>query len=154
MSNLPAGYQLHITTWENDADHYMTKVMSGLTKEDVQFYVEMAKAFKSRNNRPAGMGNGIVAANKLVPFIDKLLAKHTGLSQKVRDYWSTEGEPGDFDMALEDVKYDLYMEILAENVLGEPVNEYYEYGFCRVFAEFKVYFVPAEVVIEDVTSQF
>jgi hypothetical protein len=141
MSNLPAGYQLHITTWENDADHYMTKVMSGLTKEDVQFYVEMAKAFKSRNNRPAGMGNGIVAANKLVPFIDKLLAKHTGLSQKVRDYWSTEGEPGDFDMALEDVKYDLYM-------------EYYEYGFCRVFAEFKVYFVPAEVVIEDVTSQF
>lgn len=153
MSNLPSGYQLHITTWENDADNYQIKIMSGLTKEDVDFYLDMARKFKSRNQDKSCWGNQEVAADDLVPFIDGLLAKHTGLSEKVRAYWSIEDELGDYDMAEDDVKYEMYLDILSENVLGQP-GEYYDLGFCRVFAEFKVLFIPAEVVIEDVSSQF
>jgi hypothetical protein len=154
MSNLPAGYQLHITTWENDADNYHTQVMSGLSKEDVAFYVELAKGFRSKNSRPkGGLGNQQVDADTLVEYIDGMLAKHPNISEKVRNYWSTEDELADFDMALDDVKYDLYYEILCENVLGNP-DDYYDHGFCRVFDEFKVLFVPEEVIIEDVTHQF
>jgi hypothetical protein len=46
MDNIPSGYQLHITSWENDADNYKTKILSGLTKEDVQFYLHFLNHFE------------------------------------------------------------------------------------------------------------
>ena len=49
MDIIPSGYQLHITSWENDADNYKTKILSGLTKEDVQFYLHFLNHFESHN---------------------------------------------------------------------------------------------------------
>jgi hypothetical protein len=43
--NVPSGYQLHITSWENDGDNYKTQIISGLTKEDVQFYLHFLNHF-------------------------------------------------------------------------------------------------------------
>lgn len=50
--NIPSGYQLHITSWENDGDNYKTKIISGLTKEDVQFYLHFLNHFG--NDGPYG----------------------------------------------------------------------------------------------------
>ena len=47
MSTIPSGYQLHITSWEKDADNYKTEILSGLTKEDVQFYIHFLSYFGS-----------------------------------------------------------------------------------------------------------
>lgn len=54
MDNIPSGYQIHITSWENDADNYKTKIVSGLTKEDVQFYLHFLNHFEM--NKPYGNG--------------------------------------------------------------------------------------------------
>jgi hypothetical protein len=45
MATIPAGYQLSITSWENDGDNYKTKILYGLTREDVQFYLHFLKPF-------------------------------------------------------------------------------------------------------------
>ena len=46
---IKAGYQLHVTTWECDADAYGTKIISGLTEEDTKFYIAWVKQFVSRH---------------------------------------------------------------------------------------------------------
>lgn len=50
MDIIPSGYQLHIASWENDADHRKTKILSGLTKEDVQFYLHFLDHFKCHHS--------------------------------------------------------------------------------------------------------
>lgn len=47
MDTILPGYQLHIISWENDADNFNTTIYSGLTKEDVQFYIYFLGHFKS-----------------------------------------------------------------------------------------------------------
>lgn len=47
MTDIPAGYQLSITSWENDADNYNTITISGLTFEDVKFYLHFLSFFRS-----------------------------------------------------------------------------------------------------------
>lgn len=53
--SIPAGYQIQITSWENDADNYNTKILSGLTKEDAKFYIEFAKLFKTPYHDEGGL---------------------------------------------------------------------------------------------------
>jgi hypothetical protein len=52
MDIIPSGYQLHITSWENDADNYKTEILSGMTKEDVQFYIHFLSHFEG--HKPYG----------------------------------------------------------------------------------------------------
>lgn len=40
------GYQLRVTSWENDADNYNTVSLDGLSKEDVEFYINFIKVFR------------------------------------------------------------------------------------------------------------
>ena len=54
MDIIPPGYQLHITSWENDADNYKTEILSGLTKEDVRFYIHFLSHFEM--DKPYGNG--------------------------------------------------------------------------------------------------
>lgn len=54
------GYNIHITSWENDGDFYNTKVKVIQTQEEAKFYLEWLNIFGSRHNwkdRPAGLGN-------------------------------------------------------------------------------------------------
>lgn len=48
MSNIPAGYQLHVESWENDGDNYKTQIMNGLTLADVNFLLDVGKPFTRR----------------------------------------------------------------------------------------------------------
>jgi hypothetical protein len=151
----PSGYELQVTTWENDGDNVQTKLMGGLEKEDIYFYIELVGHFKS-NSSPncLGLGNAEVDRDVLVPLIDGLLAKHTNISPKVKAFWTLDQEDeeaGTLEDSLLDYKFDLYIDNLSYTILGQSS---YEYNFCRVLDHFKVKFVPAEVTITDVTAQF
>lgn len=50
MDIIHPGYQLYITSWENDADNFRTEILSGLTKEDVRFYLHFLNHFKREFN--------------------------------------------------------------------------------------------------------
>ena len=56
MENIKAGYMVCVTTWENDADNYKTKVLSGLTKPQAIAVKKFCKFFTSdeRNNYTFG----------------------------------------------------------------------------------------------------
>lgn len=137
----PVGFQLHLTTWENDGDFYSDQVISGLTEADVSFYVDVAMLFTSKNNRKNGdgMGNTENDPSYLLEVIQEKLEKHPNISEKTKKIWSTADE-------------ETIHELLVEHILGET-TDYEDYdNFCRVFESFKVLEIREPVI--DVTKQF
>lgn len=148
--NIKKGYQLHITTWENDGDNYKTKVIDGLNKEDTQFYIQLAHLFKSRNNNSFKcFGNGGITEcgdkyhnsrmEDVVQAIHKVVADNPNSSKEITDHYISE----DFD--------EVY-EYLVEELLSYTESYYDEQYFCRVFESFKVYYFPEDV--NEVTEEF
>ena len=148
--NIEKGYQLHITTWENDGDVYKTKVINGLAKEDVKFYIELASLFTSRNNSSSkGFGNGGVTEfgdkyhnsgmEDVVEVIRKVVLNNPNAKEDITSPYLSE----DFD--------EIY-EHLIEEVLDYTEQYEDETYFCRVFSGFKVYYFPEEVT--EVTEEF
>ena len=89
-NEIPAGYQLHIKTWENDADHYLTQVISGLTEEDVKFHLFIVSHFYSRNgfSFKRGLGNGSIPEGTLIELIQSAVTKFPNISDSTRDMWN------------------------------------------------------------------
>jgi hypothetical protein len=50
MRKIPVGYHLIVTSWENDADNYNTKVVEGLSLEATKLLVDVIQLFYSKNN--------------------------------------------------------------------------------------------------------
>jgi hypothetical protein len=146
---IPAGYQIHFTTWENDGDAYKTQIWSGIEqREDVVFLLALARLFKSQNDRNAGMGNGSVAAEVLVSAIDNLMLLHPDISRDMRQLFNDEREDD------EDILADRWYDLICDRILSTPEEECYysEPLFCRVFSSVNVYYFPQPV--EEVTDQF
>lgn len=144
------GYQLHITAWENDGDNYKTKVISGLSKEDTKFYIQLASLFTSRNSgNPKGFGNGGITEcgdkyhnscmEDVVEAISRVVADNPNASKEITNPYISE----DFD--------EVY-EYLVEDLLGYTEQYCDEEYFCRVFESFKVYYFPEDV--NEVTEEF
>lgn len=58
--NIPKGYAVAVTTWENDGDNYKTKTVYGLDEKEVLFTLELVGIFKSDNSHDmedVGIGN-------------------------------------------------------------------------------------------------
>lgn len=137
-------FTLRVTSWENDADHYETNRLTGLTRDDADFYYEVASLFsRSVNSRPnPGMGNDEhsiqVLLGAIAPIVNKYIDR---LSPEQKEMWEQYGgdvESEDFNW--DDVDEDYLLEIL-HSFLGFPVD--YGYEFCRV-AEI--------IVIEQITE--
>lgn len=140
MANIKPGYQLHITTWENDGDNYNTIITSGLSKEDVVFLVDLANCFGRNSN----IGNEWVRDEDLREVLEKVLTKHPSISSDMSEEWRE---------AMEDFEEDSYYarDLLREHVLSTP-GEGYGGDFCRIVENIKVYYFPNEVV--DITHEF
>lgn len=139
MTTIPVGYQLHITTWENDADHYKTEILSGLTKPDVCFYLDLARQFRSVHSEPAGLGNSSVSGEILIKVIRDTLTRHPDISPIEQELWN--------DVESEYAE-DQYHELLTDRILGYQSyqGDYGDDGyFCRVFASYQVYYYAQEV---------
>lgn len=141
----PIGFQLHIITSENDSDNYKTKVISGLTEADVNFYLSFAKLFSSKNNRPnPGIGNEYQSMKMLTDMLVEHVHSHSSISQSIKD-------------EIDEVKDDEYdtAHFITDKILGSAVDYCYsEEGeiFCRVFESFKILEIREPVV--DVTTKF
>lgn len=135
---IPTGYQLHVTTWENDADDYKTQIISGLSFIEVLFYVEFASKFASVNAEVPGLGNEEHYEATLKEVLDEVAKKYVlGIELEKR---------------LESPNFNVREFVVS--ILGTPVG--YDYDFCRVFESYKVlYFdIPVSIRAEDVTSAF
>lgn len=148
---IPNGYQLHVTSWENDGDFYETTIRSGIkSEEDVRFLLALVQAFTSVNERTPGLGNEYIDDDSLINLITSLLQEHPGITASLRSSFTAwqEGSP-----LLDGEIADRYYEIVC-GLLGEPKEADYcdEGRFCRVFDSSEVYYLPDD--IEDVTNQF
>ena len=153
--NIPSGFQLQITTWENDGDCYKTQVFSGLTEADVKFYLSIARKFKSRNTglhcerRPAeNYGNGSITADEMIKMFNKAVEDNPDISENIKHMVENcKDEYQDDD----EYRGEGYYQVLIE-LLG--YTEEYGAGpfFCRVFDKATVYYFPEEIL--DITKEF
>lgn len=139
--SIPAGYQLHITSWTNDADNYNTTIHDGLSEEDVKFLLDVVKPFKSKNNG-GQFGNNDSCTNQINEHILECLKQYP--TTQFQEY--LEGFEQDSDPEEEDEEIDGLSD-LAYHLVGRD-----EYCGWRVFSSAKVFFYPEEV--KEVTKQF
>jgi hypothetical protein len=148
---IPAGYRLSITSWENDADAYHTEIIEGLTRERVEYLLELCKLFYSgSNNNDATFGNmyeysnGINALRrKAEDAIRVVMEKH----KPVLDEFELEQLAAEYDP--ED-KY-------SGPEFGEIISDLLHYSenyVYRVYDTAKVEYIPHEIRMDDVTGQF
>jgi hypothetical protein len=137
MDIIPSGYQLHITSWENDADNYKTEILSGLTKEDVQFYLHFLNHFESHNP----YGNECIQDH---PDAEKIAI--TNAYEKCRPTSS---------QLLEDVENSIEHWKTSDDSCDwvyESLGVFGEGYFYRVFDSCKVYLI--QTPIPNVTGEF
>lgn len=158
-------YQVHITTWENDADDYSTQIITCSKEEDVRFFLDLASHFTSCHSCiPAGIGKGLgnegIGDQDLLNVISNTLKRHPDVSSEIMTAWtfeqtiSEEEDEEGYEAELEQLACNAY-DLLTTVVLHRPFSEYYAYdenNFCRVFERAKVFSLP-ELPVE-VSSKF
>lgn len=150
--DIPAGYQLHAHSWENDGDSRKTEVLSGLSMYDVLFLIEIISHFQSKNshaNTGRKLGNSEVRGMVLVELLNEALEHHPNISQQTRERFTIDQIGDDFDE--EDAGCTAY-EAITQNLLGHAEYEGYDGLFCRVCDDFDVFYV--ETPIREVTDKF
>lgn len=143
-SNIPSGYQLHVTTWENDGDGSATKIWSGLTREDCEFLVTLVKKFESSSLHRGGLGNDGTTTEQLLGAFFDALNQHQGISDDMKQLFDEVITAQEDD----DVAAEILHDILCDRLLGYPMDEFYATNytnFCRVFDDFEVFYFPEEV---------
>lgn len=143
MSNIPAGYQIQIVTWENDADNYMTNVISGLTQAQAKMHYELAMFFVSgTNNKGKGLDGRGNYGNADVSYEGGGHGTPEGdrFSRNQFDETAFTAEFLEFckDTGLNTEKFhgDLYETVVGTWCEGE---------YLRVVESIKVYYFPKEV---------
>lgn len=148
---IPAGYRITVESWENDADNYKTEIMEGLQKASIEFLVDFAKLFYSKNNwnGPKGHGNMYEPrAKELNDFQEaymKVVSKHITKDAEpslLQYFWDEDNN------LLYDDQHDGIMELAYE--LGLSGGDF----FTRVLDSIKVEYIPTEIVLQDVTEEF
>ena len=152
---IPAGYRLSVTSWENDADNHQTAVLEGLSKERVEYLLELCKLFYSGSNN-----GGTTFGNMYEGSADERAGACIAIAQVMEQHRDALTED-EFEMLSEvvldeeDVEYD--EDTIANFGLDEIVGELLSYSECytyRVYSNAKVEYIPHEIRMDDVTGQF
>jgi hypothetical protein len=148
---MPKGlYEMRVTTWENDADDYMTKVIDNLTEADVVFYRDLCRKFYSRNKRPVpGYGNQEHSDQFYGELMDEMFAAHPNISAETKHFWL---QHDDIEMSVSD-RGNGYADTLIHTVLGWSEMGWGDGTFARVFDKFEVFTIVDNKRVE-VTGQF
>jgi len=136
MSAIKAGYQVQISSWENDMDACRTVSIDGLSEDTAKFFCEFAKLFEKSHHQPGGIaGNayqdGDVKWPELTAAVKALTEKYPNALAEI---W--EGDSIDFDD--EDAVHDALIELSYE-VFGSS-----EFVF-RKCSGVEVFFYPEEM---------
>jgi len=146
-TNIKKGYQLHVKSWENDADHRKTHIINGLSKEDVSFLIDLFSYFKRDK-----FGNSSTAKGDVLKAYLTVKEKHPKVSREFKESWFLDEEEDEIEdnesYGKEDYTEDFVVDMLYENGIGKS----YEGRYWRVFDGYEVFFFPEE--IHNVTSKF
>lgn len=129
MTNIPAGYTLTITSWENDADNRADKTLHGLSEADVRFYLNLLNRFRS--HRSGGLGNEDCEREQETAAIEAAFLESPPDSQELLD---------DLKVTLNEYRDDPQF---MENILETWGHEWGSNKW-RVFERFQVNYVPVE----------
>ena len=149
--NIPVGYQLHVFSWENDMDNCQTRILSGLTKVDVEFYLFLCGHFTREVGGQGTMGNNFNTRISLRDIAVQGMEKFPCLTKRIQDRFSNY-------LCLDDPLVDLGDTDMWElfNFLGTPGDSYYSNPggslFCRRVDRVEVYLIP--VRIQNVSKEF
>lgn len=142
QTTIPAGYRLTVTTWENDADNYKTCTKEGLSKEKIQFYVDLMKPFHCSYHQGTGnLGNIYQFRGDQE---EQLLAHYLAILEKHKEVlaeYEIEGET-------EDQLTDLFNDILYDLDVRGGEQE------TRVVESLKIEYTPQAITFDDVTEEF
>ena|SRR5438874_7441054 len=145
MSIIKKGFRVTVSTWENDADNYNSGSMEGLSRPEAAFLVDFVKLFSSQNNhRNRGIGNMYCPNEREMEEaqarVKEVVERHRTAVEGSEhfEYFLHEGQFN--EDGWHDYAYDLTL----------AGGDFYT----RVMESFTVEFVPADVVLEDVTAEF
>lgn len=144
---IPKGYMVEIKSWENDGDDCRDKILTGLSKKDVDFLTLFLEEFRPSCSN-SGYGNDEINDGMIASAL--LQYAHTYKDQ-VKKFFHVdlthinEDEDVEWD-ELESDDTELY-EHLCE-LLSYPVQ--YDYGFCRVFDGIRVYLIEDDIHIPSI----
>lgn len=136
MKTIKAGYQVQISSWENDMDACRTVAIDGLSEGTAKFYCEFAGLFKKSHHEKGGIaGNAYQDSDVKWP---KLTAAVKALTEKyplaLAEIWEGDG----IDFNNKGSIHDSIIE-LAYDVFGSS-----EFQF-RKCAGVEVFFYPEEM---------
>jgi hypothetical protein len=137
---IPKGYRLTIISWENDGDAPQTKVIEGLSRDEVVFRVALCKLLRSHNDSPPGYGNLWEPNDEEVDKFRAVLA--AVIRQHIKVYPDLDGDESD------EMLSDYGTETLFD--MGLSHGEW----FTRVCESWKVEHVPQDIILKVVTQEF
>lgn len=129
-----AGYRVHVTSWENDADNYQTKIVDGLSEPEVNFVVKLCKLHYSQNRFSECFGN------MYEPSKGEIEEYKEAIGSLLDEFVN--------DIRIDYQSFDAVSGLLYE--LGLNDTEFYT----RVFESIVIEFIPEKIILEDVTAQF
>jgi len=143
-NTIKAGYRIHVTTWENDADNYRTESMDGLTEGNVKFIVELLKLFKDKCSNKGYFGNCYDDyPDGLEEAVNEIIAKFSDEERFFKFY-----DEHDDDNVVDSF---YYVDDSILNNLGITGGSEFQ---TRVFDRIVVEYIPKDIVIEVVTDKF
>lgn len=139
-TTIKAGYRIHVTTWENDADNYKTESMEGLTEGNVKFIIAICNLLKDGCNNKSYFGNSYDKYPAgLDEAIEKVIANFTDEDRTFTQHG------GDFVIDTHE-----YVDDAIIHELGLSGGDF----ATRVFEKAVVEYIPEDIVIDVVTDRF
>lgn len=130
-------FTVRVTSWENDADHYDTQSIEGLTKADAEFYHDLANLFLHVRGQRDRMGNEYHQPEDVIATIAPVIAKHLPtISDHQAEQWGQFNVDVEADGFVTSEAYEDQLIELMYGMLGEPVD--YDYGFYRMVEKIEV----------------
>jgi hypothetical protein len=139
---IPAGYQITIASWENDNDHWKFIPISGLTKEDVNFIIDLVYEFRYKPNT-----SGLVTESQLIGRISHALTKHPDIQPWLRAWFYLDNSTTELAEVIDLVR--AMGKLLGEEVEGCISDEGW---YMRTFDSYTIRRYDTEV--PDVTKEF
>jgi hypothetical protein len=134
-----AGYVASVTTWENDADNYITKNLDGLSLDQANAIVELAKFFTSGSNN-----EGYCTKTQRKVFGNADDGDKFG-HFSYRTYYNTE----QFEIYLNTIFPELYSVLITintiENLVYKLIGSWCDGEYIRVAETVNIYYVPEDI---------
>ncbi len=131
---IPKGFQITVSSWENDADNYKKAVKNGLGLEELKFFYELASLFKDNSK----ISNLYDPDDEKLELLNSTLIK---FSKKYPDFIKQ------FDSTDDETIIDAVMDHMHElELTGEDFTT-------RVTSKIEVEYIPENVYTVDLTDK-